>query len=777
MWIIGKWARGQARRSGFAIAAFATVPVLAIGLFSSRADSQTTVEVADEPPTISSLKGVKPMPANLSEYIVDKMAAQQLGKALFWDIQAGSSGVACASCHFHAGADIRIKNQISPGLNAGDSTFSKRFQIAGRTGPNKELQVWDFPFRWLEDFGDRESRVVFDSNDVASSQGSFGGTFVSSNIAASMTTAGLSTLNRSPSLPLNETCTQTYNDPEPFHENGLIYRRVEPRNTPTSVNAVFNHRQFWDGRANAQFNGLDPFGPRTFQPKRNGVGNANASRAGTLVDFGFKLRLEKRLIDNSSLASQAVGPPLSGFEMSCENKTFADLGRKLIPLRALAVQQVSASDSLFSRTPGLINKGFNAKGLSLPYQVLIQKAFHPKFWINPHRVVINKDGSVTRNEAGFTQMEHNFSLFWGLAIQEYESLLISDDAPFDRAKSGSPSALSPAAQEGEKVFSGKGKCINCHNGPLFSGATVTSADGASPKVLEHMRVGNGAPAFYDKGFYNIGVRPTVEDIGVGGKDPYGFDLSFSRQYKWRQLGVHFRSPDKFDSHACSWELQYLPCTTEPIWGGKLETERDAVDGAFKTPILRNVGLNPPYFHNGGQATLKQVVWFYNRGGDRRGPLHADTSGLSTPNEFGQINRSNLDPDIGDASNTSGNNALGLTEEEIDNLVEFLLSLTDERVACHAGVFDHPELPLSMGHNEVAQAGMQLAQDIVRNLPATGAGGLKAIGKTCFPNSGSLFGNSSSDNRPLQVYFRELLANPDARQLRYFPLIRIPTSAP
>ena len=638
----------KGRHRALGLATLGIVPVLAIGLFSSRAGSQTVVEVPDPPLTLSSLKGIRPITADVSEYIVDKVAAQQLGKALFWDIQAGSSGVACASCHFHAGADIRTKNQLSPGLNAGDTAFSRRKFSLEIMGPNKDLNIWDYPFHWLQYPEDRESRVLYDTNDVASSQGSFGGTFVSSNISASVSTAGVSTVKSSSSLPLNETCTQTYNGAEPFHENGLIYRRVEPRNTPTSINAVFNHRQFWDGRANAQFNGLDPFGPRTFQPKVNGVGNDNAGRAGTLVDFGFRLTLEKRLINNASLASQAVGPPLSGFEMSCEKKTFADLGRKLMRLQALAVQEVAPSDSVFSKTPGLVRTGFQAKGLNTTYRALIERAFASKFWINPNRVVINADGSVTQSDAGFTQIEHNFSLFWGLAIQEYESLLISDDSPFDRAKNGMTSAMSPEAQAGEKVFSGKGKCINCHNGPLLSGATVTSKDAASPKVLEHMRIGSGATAFYDKGFYNIGVRPTVEDVGVGGKDPYGFDLSFSRQYKWRQLGVRFRSPDRYDSHPCDWAIQYFPCTREPTWTDKARTERDAVDGAFKTPILRNVGLNPPYFHNGGQGSLRDVVQFYNRGGDRRGPLQADTTGLATPNEFGQTNRTNLDPDIGDA---------------------------------------------------------------------------------------------------------------------------------
>ncbi len=191
---------------------------------------------------------------------------------------------------------------------------------------------------------------------------------------------------------VNETCTNTY-DPgtQPFHANGLIYRKVEPRNTPTAINAVFNHRQFWDGRANSQFNGIDPFGPRTFYPQAEpgGAGNPDAARVGTLVAAsllrtgGIGLVLQKRLIDNASLASQAVGPPLSDFEMSCGGKTFADLGRKLLPLQALAVQQrVDPMDSLFSKTPWLVG----TKGLTLTYRQLIEKAFAPKFWANPKKV-------------------------------------------------------------------------------------------------------------------------------------------------------------------------------------------------------------------------------------------------------------------------------------------------------------------------------------------------------------------------------------------------------
>ena len=34
-------------------------------------------------------------------------------------------------------------------------------------------------------------------------------------------------------------------------------------------------------------------------------------------------------------------------------------------------------------------------------------------------------------------------------------------------------------------------------------------------------MGDGKTSLYDNGFYNIGVRPVQEDLGVGGTDPVG----------------------------------------------------------------------------------------------------------------------------------------------------------------------------------------------------------------------------------------------------------------
>ena len=95
------------------------------------------------------------------------------------------------------------------------------------------------------------------------------------------------------------------------------------------------------------------------------------------------------------------------------------------------------------------------------------------------------------------------------------------------------------------------------------------------------------------------------------------------------------------------------------------------DGAFKAPQLRNVELTGPYFHNGGQLTLRQVVDFYVRGGDF--PI--------TNAQHRDFLLTNLD--IEAQSN--------LSEEEKVALVDFLLELTDERNRFDRAPFDHPEV--------------------------------------------------------------------------------------
>src|SRR6059058_5681312 len=126
---------------------FLPLVLLAVAIVAA-AILRAQVPPPDPPKPLASLKTVPvPEPADLARFVADKASAIQLGKALFWDMQAGSDGIqACASCHFHAGADNRRKNQLSPGLlaNPPDTTF----QVGG---PNYTLQVKDFPFTKHQD--------------------------------------------------------------------------------------------------------------------------------------------------------------------------------------------------------------------------------------------------------------------------------------------------------------------------------------------------------------------------------------------------------------------------------------------------------------------------------------------------------------------------------------------------------------------------------------------------------------------------------------------------
>ena len=80
--------------------------------------------------------GAPTLRGDLVNYVANVSAAIQLGKALFWDMQAGSDNkTACATCHFQAGADGRNKNQLNPGANAA-------FNLAG---PNAQLTSAAFP--------------------------------------------------------------------------------------------------------------------------------------------------------------------------------------------------------------------------------------------------------------------------------------------------------------------------------------------------------------------------------------------------------------------------------------------------------------------------------------------------------------------------------------------------------------------------------------------------------------------------------------------------------
>jgi cytochrome c peroxidase len=274
-------------------------------------------------------------------------------------------------------------------------------------------------------------------------------------------------------------------------------------------------------------------------------------------------------------------------------------------------------------------------------------------------VVAKPDDDAATDEHSL--LEHHFPLFFGLAIQLYEATLIADDSPYDRFMDGDAGAVGPLVLRGVDLFRSqtRGRCINCHEGAELTGASVRRVRESPTRIREGQAL--------DRGFNNIGVLPTLEDLGVGGRDAAGRALSSVRRLD--------------------------PPPAEPI----------AVDGAMKIPGLRNVALTAPYFHNGGLLTLSDVLAFYSRGGDVTPQYTAD----------GTLEIAPL-------------NVLDNTAEELAALEAFLRALTDERVRLQQAPFDHPQLFVPDGHagdaRAVADDGTGTAQDRLREIPAVGRDG-------------------------------------------------------
>ncbi len=726
----------------------------------------STVRALQGLPAPLSLQSV-PLPLELFDYVSDFDAAVRLGKAFFWDIQVGSDGMtACASCHWHAGADVRAKSQVAPGH---DGIFQSLPTGAG--GVNYTVSSGDFPFTERADPNDHESPLVRDINDRLTSSGIQHRQFTGVQPGVGQ---------ESGNVILDA----------PFHLNGSNVGRVEPRNSPTVINAIFNVRSFWDGRADQNFNGVNIWGAR----------DPNA-RVVKKMPNG-QLQYVSILIHRAALASQAVGPALSDFEMSYAGKDFKALAAKLLPARPLVDQVVDPTDLHLGALSDYPNRGMQP---GLTYADMIRAAFHDTW----------HGGRQPFN--GYSQMEHNFTLFWGLAILCYESQLVSNDTPFDRYSAGDLTAMTPQEIQGMQIFhSNNAACSRCHHGSEFAGATWTQVEeegvvermptfasmafdmasfttlpdptmnrltvdprggdleirtpggalvaygtvpgtpgncseadletflipgpaaplpqvgtfgewdftagvdvavegtplpngqcdvfmsvemewgnnpslpaGVYPILLNGVQIGalNMGTAkpdgVYDVGYYNIGIRPWSEDIGIGGSGPFG-PLSIVERLRLGDPLVQAYQPS-------------------PVVGTNEDT---IVEGAFKTPTLRNISLTGPYFHNGGAGTLEQVVQFYARGAD-----------------FMELNGHFLDLDV------AGIGTLRNKPAKQAALIAFMRdALLDERVAKRSGKFCTPSLPLKDGYlgNELftVDNGLGEAVPTINELPATGVlGGL------------------------------------------------------
>ena len=189
------------------------------------------------------------------------------------------------------------------------------------------------------------------------------------------------------------------------------------------------------------------------------------------------------------------------------------------------------------------------------------------------------------------------------AISSYERTQLSFDSPFDHFIAGDKNAIDDSAKRGWELFNTQARCNKCH------------------ALMDTQR---DVTFFTDNDFHNIGIGIIRHNV-----------VALARQAE--QL-VETGDTSAIDQAAIQTEMSAL--------GRFLITKKEPDIASFKTPNIRNVLVTGPYFHDGSQDTLWDVIDHYNKG-----------AGLQDPY---------LDQDI---------QPLALTENDIDDLVAFMASLT------------------------------------------------------------------------------------------------------
>jgi cytochrome c peroxidase len=150
-----------------------------------------------------------------------------------------------------------------------------------------------------------------------------------------------------------------------------------------------------------------------------------------------------------------------------------------------------------------------------------------------------------------------------MALAAFQRTLVSVNSPLDRFLRGDKKALSTEAMKGYVIFTGKGKCADCHDGVNLA----------------------------DNKFYALNVPENIEQE----KDP------------------RVAATRRFVAKVSNYE-DYRNLAEDP---GRYLVTKDKKDWkAFRTPTLREIAKTAPYMHNGFFATLDEVIEFLDKGGGR-----------------------------------------------------------------------------------------------------------------------------------------------------------------
>lgn len=251
---------------------------------------------------------------------------------------------------------------------------------------------------------------------------------------------------------------------------------------------------------------------------------------------------------------------------------------------------------------------------------------------------------------------------WGQSISRYErsNRLSPFTSKFD-AFLAEKSTLTSDEMAGYNLFKGKGNCNSCH----LDGRSTTLAPGQTDTGA----AANTRPLFTCFGYANLGLplNPRVALFYQTTPDRFGFTANPNGfGYRDLGLGTFLRSAPNPNSQ---W-IQFAPTS----------------DGQMQTTTARNVAMTPPqcptteapgpyfqkeFFHNGYIKSLKQLIHFYNT---RDVFPFKVTSGHCPEGKTEKVDCWPMPEVPNNIDMTSGN--LGLTDQEENQIVSFLQTLTD-----------------------------------------------------------------------------------------------------
>jgi len=258
---------------------------------------------------------------------------------------------------------------------------------------------------------------------------------------------------------------------------------------------------------------------------------------------------------------------------------------------------------------------------------------------------------------------------WGQVLDAYEqSVQVSAFSSKFDAFLGNSYTFTPDELAGYNLFNGKGNCNSCHvdarSTTLVPGQTDT---GNQP---------GGAPVFTCFGSANEGLPLNPRDAFFyqTTPDPFGFTAN-PLGFGYRDLGMGTFLRSGFGS--------------APNPNQSWISQAPFVDGQFQVSSARNVAMAPPqcptteapgpyfqkeFFHNGYIKSLKQLVHFYNTR-DVQGIAFSNvTSGHCPPGTIERVTCWPMPEVSNNIDMTTGQ--LGLTDQEENQIVAFLMTLTD-----------------------------------------------------------------------------------------------------